>query len=49
MKGEEKPYQNEPNSVQEVRKEKETKKAGREGVGGGESLIQCKADLKIPM
>ena len=47
MKGEEKPYQNEPNSVQEVRKKKR-KTEGGEGGGGGD-LIQCKADLKIPM
>ena len=47
MKGEEKPYQNEFNSVQEVReKKKGKKKAGR---GGGGSLIQYKAELKIPM
>lgn len=33
MKGEEKPYQNEPNSVQEVRKKKR-KTEGGEGGGG---------------
>ena len=36
MKGEEKPYQNEPNSVQEVRKKKR-KTEGGEGGGGGTS------------
>ena len=46
MKGEEKPYQNEPNSVQEVRKKKRKTEGGE---GGGGDLIQCKADPKIPM
>ena len=46
MKGEEKPYQNEPNSVPEVRKKKRKKEGGE---GGGGDFIQCKADLKIPM
>ena len=37
MKGEEKPYQNEPNSVPEVRKKKRKKEGGEGGGGGGTS------------
>ena len=46
MKGEEKPYQKEFNSVQEVSEKKKEKRRRGGGVG---SLIQYKAELKIPM